>query len=76
MAEEIEIKIPKDIYEKMPVTLLFVLAISAIWFGTINASREIISEKAIFERERMIGMKIIPYVFSKFWRYLSHWLLS
>ena len=62
----ISILFPKDTYEKMPVTLLFVLVISAIWFGTINASREIISEKAIFEKERMIGMKIIPYVFSKF----------
>ena len=50
----------------MSSTLLFVLAISAIWFGTINASREIVAEKAIFERERMIGVNIFPYVMSKF----------
>jgi len=62
----ISILFPKELYEQMPVTLHFVLAISAIWFGTINASREIVAEKAIFERERMIGMKILPYVLSKF----------
>ncbi len=50
----------------MSPTLLFVLAISAVWFGTINASREIVSEKSIYERERMIGINIFPYVMSKF----------
>ncbi|NEW60301.1 ABC transporter permease [Sulfurovum sp. bin170] len=53
-------------YINMPVTLFFVLAISAIWFGTINASREIVAEKAIFERERMSGVKLLPYLMSKF----------
>ncbi len=62
----------KDAYsgsETMPgmaATLLFVLAISAIWFGTINASREIVAEKAIYARERMIGLAILPYILSKF----------
>lgn len=56
----------KGDYINMPVTLFFVLVISAIWFGTINASREIISEKAIFERERMVGVKLLPYLMSKF----------
>jgi ABC-type multidrug transport system ATPase subunit/predicted component of type VI protein secretion system/ABC-type transport system involved in multi-copper enzyme maturation permease subunit len=56
----------KTDYVNMPVTLFFVLAISAIWFGTINASREIVSEKAIFERERMVGVKLLPYLMSKF----------
>ena len=50
----------------MSPTLLFVIAISSIWFGTINASREIIAEKPIYERERMIGINIFPYVMSKF----------
>jgi ABC-type multidrug transport system ATPase subunit len=56
----------KSAYNDMPVTLLFVLAISAVWFGTINASREIVSEKPIFERERKVGIKIFPYIMSKF----------
>ena len=56
----------KSDYINMPVTLFFVLAISAIWFGTINASREIVSEKPIFERERMTGVKLMPYLMSKF----------
>jgi len=53
-------------YNDMPITLLFVIAISAVWFGTINASREIVSEKAIFERERKVGIKVFPYIMSKF----------
>ena len=50
----------------MAFTLMFVLAIAAVWFGNTNASREIVAEKAIYERERMVGIKILPYVFSKF----------
>ena len=53
-------------YNDMPITLLFVIAISAVWFGTINASREIVSEKAIFEREQKVGIKVFPYIMSKF----------
>lgn len=50
----------------MAFTLMFVLAIAAVWFGNTNAVREIVAEKAIYERERMVGIKILPYVFSKF----------
>lgn len=50
----------------MAFTLMFVLAIAAVWFGNTNASREIVAERAIYERERMVGIKILPYVFSKF----------
>ena len=55
-----------ELYQDMPQILLFILVISAIWFGTINSAIEIVSEKAIYERERLLGLKIIPYVFSKF----------
>jgi len=53
-------------YKENPNILLFILIISAIWFGVINAVREIVSEKAIFERERLLGLKLIPYILSKF----------
>ena len=49
-----------------PSVLLFILAISSIWFGMINSVKEIVSEKAILERESVIGLKLIPYILSKF----------
>jgi len=41
------------------------IAISAIWLGTQNAAREIVSEMAIYKRERMFNLYIYPYIFSK-----------
>ena len=41
------------------------MAVSAIWFGTSNAAREIVSESAIYKRERMFNQGIWPYLFSK-----------
>jgi ABC-type multidrug transport system, ATPase component len=45
---------------------LFLMVISAIWLGTSNAIREIVSEKAIYFRERMVFLRIPEYVMSKF----------
>jgi ABC-type multidrug transport system ATPase subunit len=45
---------------------LFFLAVAAIWFGTSNAAREIVSEQAIYRRERMVNLSIFNYVMSKF----------
>ncbi|MDQ3800167.1 MAG: ATP-binding cassette domain-containing protein [Acidobacteriota bacterium] len=47
-------------------TTLFISAIIAIWFGANNAIREIVSETAIYTRERLVNLKIPSYVFSKF----------
>ena len=44
---------------------LFVLCISAIWFGCNNSAREIVAEWAIYHRERMVNLKIPSYVLSK-----------
>ncbi len=44
---------------------LFILSCSAIWFGIINAAREIVKEKAIYLRERAVNLGILPYVMSK-----------
>jgi ABC-type multidrug transport system permease subunit len=46
-------------------TLYYVLCLSAVWFGCINACREIVKERAIFERERLFGLRPGPYVLSK-----------
>jgi ABC-type multidrug transport system permease subunit len=51
--------------EQATETLYFVLVLTAIWFGCTNASREIVKERAIFFRERMVGVEIPAYVFSK-----------
>jgi ABC-type multidrug transport system permease subunit len=51
--------------EQATTTLYFVLVLTSIWFGCTNASREIVKERAIFFRERMVGVEIPAYVFSK-----------
>ncbi len=43
----------------------FALSLCAIWFGTSVAAREIVREKAIYERERMVNLGILPYLGSK-----------
>ncbi|HYE66908.1 MAG TPA: ABC transporter permease, partial [Pyrinomonadaceae bacterium] len=43
----------------------FVLALVAVWFGTSVASREIIRERAVYNRERMVNLGLLPYVGSK-----------
>ncbi|MEM3342572.1 MAG: FHA domain-containing protein [Thermoplasmata archaeon] len=46
--------------------MAFFSSISALWFGALNASTEIVKERAIYRRERMVNLRIIPYVTSKF----------
>ena len=53
------------IFDSISQVVPFFLAISAIWFGTNNAAREIVSEKSIFKRERMFNQGIFTYIFSK-----------
>jgi hypothetical protein len=44
---------------------LFMMALSAIWFGTNNAAREIVGELPIYRRERLFNLRIGPYLMSK-----------
>ncbi|HLZ72279.1 MAG TPA: ATP-binding cassette domain-containing protein [Dehalococcoidia bacterium] len=46
--------------------LAFILAAVAVWLGTLNAIREIAKEHAIYRRERLVNLRIGPYVGSKF----------
>src|SRR5258706_2402168 len=41
------------------------LALVSIWFGTSVASREIIRERVVYARERMVNLRLLPYVASK-----------
>jgi hypothetical protein len=60
-----------EVLKSMPPTpdnagSIFFLVVAAVWFGTSNAAREIVSERAIYKRERMVNLKLGSYVFSKF----------
>ncbi|MDH3494704.1 MAG: FHA domain-containing protein, partial [Acidobacteriota bacterium] len=44
----------------------FALSLCAIWFGTSVAAREIVRERKIYERERMVNLGILPYLASKY----------
>lgn len=52
-------------FEKISLSWVFMMAISALWFGTNNAGREIVGEMPIYLRERMFNLQIIPYILSK-----------
>jgi ABC-type multidrug transport system ATPase subunit len=41
------------------------LMLSAIWIGAFNAARAISSETAIYARERLVNLGILPYIGSK-----------
>jgi len=45
--------------------LLFLIVTTAIWLGSIDAAREIIKEKTVFERESAVGARLSSYLFSK-----------
>ncbi len=45
---------------------IFLMSLAALWFGCSNSAREIVSEMAIYRRERMVNLKIPSYVASKF----------
>jgi ABC-type multidrug transport system ATPase subunit/predicted component of type VI protein secretion system/ABC-type multidrug transport system permease subunit len=47
------------------MSLLFFLVLVVIWFGTSNASKEIVKELPIYKRERMVGVRLLPYLFAK-----------
>ena len=53
-----------ELAQKLP-SIHFLLAIAAIWFGCNNAARDIVGEWTVYRRERMVTLKLIPYVISK-----------
>ncbi len=46
-------------------TALFVLTVSSIWLGCSNSVREIVKERSIYKRERMVNLSIPAYLISK-----------
>lgn len=45
--------------------LYFVLALVAMWFGTSVSAREIVRERPVYKRERMVNLGLLPYLASK-----------
>ena len=46
-------------------SMIFMLALSCLWFGMSAAVRELIADQVIFKRERRVGVGVLPYVLSK-----------
>ena len=49
----------------LALRLLFIFSCVAIWIGLSNAIREIVQESAIYFRERLLNLALIPYLGSK-----------
>lgn len=47
------------------IGVLFITALTVIWFGISNSAKEIVSEKAIFNREHLFNLATLPYLLSK-----------
>ncbi len=48
-----------------PKMAAFLLAIAMAWLGATNAAREIVKERAVYQRERLVSVQIVPYLMSK-----------
>lgn len=46
-------------------SLYFVMVLSCIWLGCMDACREIVKERALFLRERMYNLEVGAYLYSK-----------
>jgi ABC-type multidrug transport system ATPase subunit/pSer/pThr/pTyr-binding forkhead associated (FHA) protein/ABC-type multidrug transport system permease subunit len=53
-----------DLTKKLTI-LNFLMVVAAIWFGCNNAARDIVGEWTVYQRERMVALKLPSYVFSK-----------
>jgi ABC-type multidrug transport system permease subunit len=49
----------------LALRLLFIFSCVAIWVGLSNSVREIVKEAAIFLRERLLNLGLLPYLGSK-----------
>lgn len=59
-----------DFYEGSPETILtsfFIIIIFSMFIGSLSQMREIVKEDQIYRRERLVNLKILPYILSKIW---------
>jgi ABC-type multidrug transport system ATPase subunit/pSer/pThr/pTyr-binding forkhead associated (FHA) protein len=53
-----------DVSGSVAVTL-FLMILAALWFGCSNAVREIVGEWAVYQRERMVSLRLPAYLAAK-----------
>ncbi|MDP1545833.1 MAG: FHA domain-containing protein [Anaerolineales bacterium] len=61
---------PFDFYQgdmSQVMITLFLLTIYGVMVGGISQMREIVKEQEVYKRERLVNLKILPYVLSKIW---------
>lgn len=54
------------VFSKLTAPVLFLMVLSAVWFGVNNSAKEIVDEKHIFQRERTVYLSLSSYINSKF----------
>jgi hypothetical protein len=64
LAQEPDLKHWGEVNNALGSTL-FLMALAALWFGCSSSVREVVGEKAIYKRERMVGLGLGPYIASK-----------
>jgi ABC-type multidrug transport system ATPase subunit/predicted component of type VI protein secretion system len=47
------------------ITMFFIATLITVLVGTVTSVREIVKEGPIYRRERMVGVRVLPYVASK-----------
>jgi ABC-type multidrug transport system ATPase subunit len=47
------------------VALVFLLVINTIWLGSLDATRELVRERTVYQRESAIGVRLSAYLLSK-----------
>jgi ABC-type multidrug transport system ATPase subunit/pSer/pThr/pTyr-binding forkhead associated (FHA) protein len=46
--------------------VFFLLVISALWFGCSNAAQQLVKERPVYRRERLVNLRLDAYLASKF----------
>jgi len=53
------------VFPKPTASMLFMLTLSCLWFGMSGAVRELIADRAVWRRERRVGVRVSSYLGSK-----------
>ncbi|MCB9682888.1 MAG: ATP-binding cassette domain-containing protein [Alphaproteobacteria bacterium] len=53
------------VFPAADASTVFVLVLSALWFGASVSVRELIAERPIWRREARVGLRLVPYMASK-----------
>ena len=53
------------VFPEASTGLIFVMVLSALWFGTATGVRELVDERPIWQREARVGVGVAPYLASK-----------